>query len=102
MSQSISAIYYSFPLAENISELSNIFLAALIKAIDYKKFRNEPCLIHLIREINIFEKEGMTFTTQDGEFHVHFILELILDYNLDLNIMLDLRKFFSANYYCRF
>jgi len=102
MSQSISAIYYSFPLAENSSQLSNIFLAALIKTIDYKKFGNEPCLIHLIQEINILEKEGLIVTTQDGEFHVHFILGLILGDNLGLNTMLDFSKSFSANYYCRF
>jgi len=102
MSQSISAIYYSFPLSENSSQLSNIFLAALIKTIDYKKFGNEPCLIDLISEINILEKEGMTVTTQDGEFHVHFILGLILGDNLGLITMLDFSKSFSANYYCRF
>ena len=44
----------------------------------------------------------MTVTTQDGEFHVHFILGLILGDNLGLNTMLDFSKSFSANYYCRF
>lgn len=102
MSQSISAIYYSFPLAENSSQLSNIFLAALIKTIDYKKFGNEPCLTHLIQEINVLEKEGIIVTTPSGEFHVHFILGLILGDNLGLNTMLDFSKSFSANYYCRF
>lgn len=29
--QSVSAVYYSFPLAENSSKLTNIFLAALVK-----------------------------------------------------------------------
>jgi len=102
MSQSISAIYYSFPLAENSSQLSNIFLAALIKTTDYKKFGNEPCLTHLIQEINVLEKEGIIVTTPSGEFHVHFILGLILGDNLGLNTMLDFSKSFSANYYCRF
>lgn len=40
MPQSMSAIYYTFPLAENNSQLSSIFLAALIKTTDYKQFRN--------------------------------------------------------------
>lgn len=102
MSQSISAIYYSFPLAENSSQLTNIFMAALIKTTDYKKFGNEPCLTHLIHEINVLEKEGMIVTTQYGEFHVHFILGLILGDNSGLNTMLDFSKSFSANYYCRF
>lgn len=44
----------------------------------------------------------MTVTTQDWEFHVHFILGLILGDNLGLNTMLDFSKSFSANYYCRF
>jgi len=68
MAQSISAIYYSFPLVENSSKLSNIFLAALIKSKDYKQFGNEPCLKHLINEINILEKEGIKITTKNGEF----------------------------------
>lgn len=102
MAQSISAIYYSFPLAENNSQLSSIFLAALIKSTDYKQFGNEPCLKNLINELNILEKEGIRITTKNGEFHVYFILGLILGDNLGLNTMLDFSKSFSANYYCRF
>ena len=85
MAQSISAIYYSFPLEENSSKLSSIFLAALIKSRDYKQFGNEPCLKHLINEINILEIEGIIITTKNGEFHVNFILGLILGDNLGLN-----------------
>jgi hypothetical protein len=102
MNQSISALYYSFPLAENSSKLSNIFLAALIKTIDYKKFGNELCLRKLITEINIFEKEEINITTHDKKFKIYFILGLILGDNLGLNTMLDFSKSFSANFYCRF
>jgi len=102
MAQSITAIYYSFPLVENSSKLSNIFLAALIKSRDYKEFGNEPCLKHLINEINILEKEGIKITTKNGEFHVYFILGLILGDNLGLNTILEFSRSFSANYYCRF
>lgn len=46
--QSISAIYYSFPLVENNSKLTKIFLAALIKATDIKEFGNDACFLQLI------------------------------------------------------
>jgi len=100
--QSISAIYYSFPLIENNSKLSNIFLAALIKSIDLKEFGNDPCLSQLIDEINYLEKEGINIVTETGEFHVYFILGIILGDNLGLNSILEFGKSFSSNYYCRF
>lgn len=100
--QSISAIYYSFPLIENNSKLSNILLAALIKSADLKEFGNDPCLSQLIDEINYLEKEGINIVTETGEFHVYFILGIILGDNLGLNSILEFGKSFSLNYYCRF
>lgn len=44
----------------------------------------------------------MTDTTQNGEFRVHYILELIFGDNLGLNTILEFSESFSANYYCRF
>lgn len=38
MCHSISAVYYSFPLDKQNSKLTNIFLAALLKSKDLKKF----------------------------------------------------------------
>jgi len=100
--QSISAIYYSFPLAENNSKLSTIFLAALVKHIDIKSFSNDKCLQSLINEINILENEGINIKTRDGNFHVHFVLDIILGDNLGLNSLLEFSKSFSANFFCRF
>jgi len=74
----ISAIYYSFPLAENNSKLSTIFLVALLKHIDIKKFGNDNCLQSLVNEINTLENEWIDINTQDGNFHIHFVLGLIL------------------------
>jgi len=51
--QSVSAIYYSFPLAENSSKLRNIFLAALVKHVNLTYFGNDKCLESLVNEINI-------------------------------------------------
>ncbi|KAF0764466.1 zinc finger MYM-type protein 1-like [Aphis craccivora] len=99
--QSIAAIYYSFPLVENNSKLSNIFLAALIKSADLKEFGNDPCLLQLINEINFLEKEGLSISTEYGEFQVYFILGLVLGDNLGLNSILEFSKSFSSNYYCR-
>lgn len=100
--QSISAIYYSFPLIENNSKLSNILLAALIKPVDSKKFGNDPRLSQLIDEINYLEKEGINIVTETGEFHVYFILGIILGDKLGLDSILEFGKSFSSNYYFRF
>lgn len=100
--QSISAVYYSFPLVENNSKLSNIFLAALIKATDIKEFGNDACLLQLINEINSMEKEGVSISTEFGNIQIHFVLGLVLGDNLGLNSLLEFSKSFSANYYCRF
>lgn len=87
--QSIAAIYYSFPLVENNSKLSNIFLAALIKSADLKEFGNDPCLLQLINEINFLEEEGLNISTEYGEFQVYFILGLVLGDNLGINSILE-------------
>lgn len=99
--QSIAAIYYSFPLVENNSKLSNIFLSALIKSADLKEFGNDPCLLQLINEFNFLE-EGLSISTEYGEFQVYFILGLVLGDNLGLNSILEFSKSFSSNYYCQF
>lgn len=100
--QTITAIYYSFPLAKNNSQLINIFVAALVKSIDLKKFGNDSCLNSLINEINILEKEGICISTKNGSFQVYFLLGLVLGDNLGLNSILEFSRSFSSNYYCRF
>lgn len=100
--QSISALYYSFPLSQNNSKLSTIFLAALVKHIDIKSFGNDKCLQSLVNEINILENEGIDIKTQDGDFHVHFVLGIVLGDDLGLNSLLEFSKSFSANFFCRF
>lgn len=101
--QSITAIYYNFPLiSENNSSLSNIFLASLVKSVDFKEFGNNLCLINLINEINFLETEGIKIETSDGDFRVYFILGLVLGDNLGVNSLLEFTKSFSASYFCRF
>lgn len=100
--QSIAAVYYNFPLDVNNSKLTNIFLAALIKSYDVKKFGNEACFEILINELNELEKEGINISTQNGIFQVYFVLGLVLGDNLGLNSLFEFSKSFSANYYCRF
>lgn len=99
---SVSAFYYSFPLEDNCSKLSNIYLAALIKHVDLKLFGNDQCLHGLVNEINMLEKEGIDIVTQEGTFHVYFILGIILGDNLGLNSVLEFSKSFSAKFFCRF
>lgn len=100
--QSVSAVYYSFPLAENCSKSTNIFLAAIVKHVDLTSFGNDKCLESLVNEINILESEGINISTGDGHFHVHFVLGIILGDNLGLNSLLEFNKSFSANFFCRF
>lgn len=100
--QSITAIYYNFPLNENNSTLRNIFVASLVKSEDFKKFGNNLCLTNVINEINFLETEGITVVTPDGEFKVYFVLGLLLGDNLGVNSLLEFPKSFSASYFCRF
>lgn len=58
--QSIDVIYYRFPLVENNSKFTSIFLARLIKSANLKEFGNDLYLLQLIDEINYLEKEGLT------------------------------------------
>lgn len=99
---SVSAFYYNFPLEENNSKLLCIFLSALIKHVDLKSFENNQCLQSLVNEINMLEKEGIEIVTQEGNFHVFFILSVILGNNLGLNCLLEFSKSYSANFFCRF
>lgn len=55
-----------------------------------------------MNEINILENEGINIKTQDGNFHIYFILGIVLGDNLGLNSLLEISKSFSANYFCRF
>lgn len=98
---SVAGLYYSFPLLENNSKLSNIFYAGIIKSIDMKNFGNDSSLYIFVDEINFLENEGVLIKTRNGEFRVHFVLGIILGDNLGLNCVQDLSKSFSANYYCR-
>ena len=100
--QSISAIYYNFPLNENNSLLSHIFLASLIKSKDFKEFGNDVCLKNLIDEINYLEKEGIQIKIKCGNFQIYFGLGLVLGDNLGVSTILEFSKSFSANYFCRF
>lgn len=56
----------------------------------------------LVNEINTLENEGIDIKTPDGNFHIHFVLGLILGDNLGLNSLLEFSKSFSANFFCRF
>lgn len=102
MYHSISEIYYSFPLIEQSSKLTHIFLAALLKSKDLKSFGNELCFKNLINEFNSLEKDGIIINTSDGPKQVYFILGLIIGDILGLNSICDFSKSFSANYFCRF
>lgn len=97
----ISAIYYSFSLSDQ-SKLINIHLAALMKAVDLKKFGNNLCLCKLIHQINDLEVNGINIVTPNGTKQIHFILALFLGDNLGLNTLTKFRRSFSANYLCRF
>jgi len=100
--QSITAIYYNFPLNENNSSLCNIFVASLVKSVDFKEFGNNLCLINLINEINFLETEGIIVKTPHGDLRIYFVLALVLGDNLGVNTLLEFSKSFSANYFCRF
>ena len=102
-SQCITAVYYSFPTLENLSELNNIFVAALFNSKDLKNYGNDLVVNTLIDSIISLDVNGVDIKTSNGSiFKVHFVLGLLLGDNLGLNQLLDFSKSFSANMYCRF
>lgn len=78
------------------------FLAALIKSLDLKQFRNDICLLTLFHGINFLENNGLDIITQHSSFQVHFVLGLVLCGNLGQDNILEIIKYFSANYFCHF
>jgi hypothetical protein len=74
----------------------------LIKHINIKSFGNDKCFQSLVNEINNIENEGIDIITKDCNFHVNFILGIVLGDNLGLNSLLEFNKFFSANFFYRF
>lgn len=101
---SVCNFYYSFPCFPKIEgKLDNIFLAAVIKTQDMKKYGNEKCLKPLIEELKLLEQEGLEFIFPDGKKqNVYFLLGLVLGDNLGLNSLLNFSKSFSSNFFCRF
>jgi len=56
----------------------------------------------LINEINFFLNNGVNIIYSHGNYHVHFILGLVLEDNLSLNSILEFSKSFLVNFFCRF
>ncbi|XP_055377132.1 uncharacterized protein LOC129609225 [Condylostylus longicornis] len=100
--QAITAIYFSFPTLECFSKLNDIYLAALIKAKDIKKFGNDLTINSLIEKLISLELNGLNLTLDNKKETIHFILGLVLGDNLGLNQVLELSKSFSATNFCRF
>lgn len=100
-SHAMTAIYYSFPTAENCNKRKNIFLAGLVKTKDIKERGNDVVLNTLINHLIDVEK-GLNIKTNNGFVKVHFVLGLVLGDNLGLNEILDFSKSFSASQFCRF
>lgn len=95
---STTFLYYSFPTIKNCG----IYLAAIIKGIDYKKYKNNKCLSELLDELNILEKDGVNIKTEDNERRIHFGLGLIIGDNLAMNLILGFSASFNQSIYCRF
>lgn len=80
MVQQMSANYYNFSLSDNSSKLKNIFLAALIKSLDLKEYGNDlKSMKGLINEINFLENNGVDIISSHGNYHVYFIIGLVLE-----------------------
>lgn len=100
---SICNFYFSFPcFPMDDMKLNNIFLAAVLKSQDLKKFGNEKCLEYLVNEMVNLEINGIDIKVANGKiYHTHFVCALILGDNLALNSLLDFNKSFSG-IFCRF
>lgn len=90
--------YYSFPTVKNC----DIFLAMVIKGVDYKQYKNEKCLSRLVEELKLLEENGIDIKTGDGVKTVHFALAIIIGDNLAMNLLLGFAASFNQNVYCRF
>ncbi|XP_055842787.1 uncharacterized protein LOC129909740 [Episyrphus balteatus] len=93
----ISFIYYSFPV---IPGKSDVNLAALFKARDYKSFGNKKCLYALIEKIKFLEETGINIATSEGIKNVHFVMALLIGDNLGLNAILGFSSC-SSTFFCR-
>ncbi|XP_055914391.1 uncharacterized protein LOC129947743 isoform X1 [Eupeodes corollae] len=100
---SVCNFYYSFPcMPIKESKLDNVFLAAVIRTRDMKKFGNSKCLVPLVNELKFLEQEGLSIEASDGQvYRIHFILGLVLGDNLGLNSIMGFNKSFSG-VFCRF
>lgn len=87
--EQICGIYYCFPGFENISKLSNIFVAGFMKSSEMKKYGNSASLKFLIQQLNELAVEGISITTTTCTRQVHFILGLVLGDNLGVNYVCD-------------
>ena len=67
-----------------------------------KEFGNEKSLYILIEKLIELEEKGIDFQLDNDNINVKFVLGLILGDNLGLNSILDMKKSFSANSFCRF
>lgn len=92
----VTMVYYSFPFEEKLQ----IFLAAIIKAKDYKNYGNFQCLSYLVHQLRKLEDEGIAIETSQGAVNVHFVLGLVIGDNLGVNTVLGFSTF-NANYFCR-
>lgn len=100
---SLLGIYYSFPTAPEFLKfkLQNIFIAALFKSKDLKKFGNDVCFFKLIDIFNDLEKNGIEIGTNSEKRTIYFCLGLIIADNLALNNILGFSRSFSSKYFCR-
>lgn len=100
---SVCNFYYSFPcFPSSKNQINNIFLAAVVKSQDLKSYGNEKCLKPLVDELIFLENVGVDIkVSNEQNYHVHFVLGLLIGDNLGLNSLLSLNKSFSG-VFCRF
>ncbi|XP_058839220.1 uncharacterized protein LOC131694748 [Topomyia yanbarensis] len=101
---SLFAMYYSFPTIPEryAAKLSNIFVAGVIRKIDFSGHDIDMFMIYIIDKMKAIEQNGILITTGNTNVKVHFALMLIQGDNLGIHQMLKFSGSFSANFYCRF
>lgn len=99
----IEGTYLSLPCLrpENRSTLNKIFPFMLSNSLNLKRFGKKVVFKHVVKELNILAKEGITVESDTfNKVRVFFQLGLLLGDNLSLNGLGGFTENFSKSNYC--
>ena len=100
--QKINATYCSIPclMPENRASLDHIFLVALTKSSNLKRFGNRKIFWRIIKELKYLSDTGILVSVDGKTVRVFFQLCSLIGDNLGLNTIAGFVKNFSTSNFC--